>query len=543
MYLQLGARPRETQLDWTFPNGMTVKFAHLEHERTVYNYQGAAIPLICLAKGTPILMGDKSYKNIEDVAVDDMVMTLQGPRRVKKTYPKMVKDCVLAETFNSRGDFVGRQVHPKGHPILTSCGWKCWDELTKHLKNPKKFFLERLPLFIQEENSRRIKYQHPYTHEERRSHYTVDLGSCILTPYGESEVYDLTIEGENHYITQSKCVNSNCFDEVTHFTETQFFYMLSRNRSTSGVSGYIRATCNPDPDSFIRKLIDWWIDEEGYPIPERSGVLRWFIRRDDSIIWADTREELIETYGSDEIPKSLTFIPSKLSDNQILMKKDPSYLSNLMALSRVDRMRLLGGNWNVRESAGSLFQTEWFTVIDAIPTGWHSVVRAWDRAASKVSESNKDPDWTRGIKIYRYPDNTFVIADMKSLRDTPGQVEKLIKAVANLDGQGVRIISQQDPGSAGVLESDNFIRMLIGYDVRTVVISKDKITRAKPVSAQCEAGNIKVLRAPWNAEFFKELENFPTGKHDDQVDVLSLGFNELSVGHSIMDVFHRLGPN
>lgn len=51
------------------------------------------------------------------------------------------------------------------------------------------------------------------------------------------------------------------FDELTHFLESQFFYMLSRNRSMSGVKGYMRATTNPDAESWVAKLIEWWIDQ------------------------------------------------------------------------------------------------------------------------------------------------------------------------------------------------------------------------------------------------------------------------------------------
>jgi predicted phage terminase large subunit-like protein len=128
-----------------------------------------------------------------------------------------------------------------------------------------------------------------------------------------------------------------------------------------------------------------------------------------------------------------------------------------------------------------------------------------------------------------------VVGDLKSIRDTPAKVEDLIKNVASQDTQSVRIMSQQDPGSAGVSEAHHFVSMLRGYDVRTSPTSKDKVTRAKPVSAQCEVGNVKILRAPWNDEFFTELENFPDGSHDDIVDVLSGAFNEMSGGFSILD--------
>lgn len=326
------------------------------------------------------------------------------------------------------------------------------------------------------------------------------------------------------------------FDELTHFTERQFFYMLSRNRSMSGVPGYIRATCNPDADSWVRRLIDWWIGPDGYAIKERSGIIRWFIRKDDTLIWADTREALLEKYGAEEQPKSFTFIASSIHDNKILMEKDPSYISSLKALSRVERMRLLGGNWNVRPSAGMFFQRDWFTVLDVIPAGYSGVCRYWDRAATKPSESNKDPDWTRGLKLYKYPNGTWLVADLKSIQDSPGKVEQLVKATASHDSHHVMIVGEQDPGSAGVSDAENFTRMLNGYNVRIRKPTKDKVTRAKPVSAQCEAGNVYVLRAPWNEAFFSELENFPDGAHDDIVDVLSGAYNELCEGPSILDV-------
>lgn len=325
------------------------------------------------------------------------------------------------------------------------------------------------------------------------------------------------------------------FDELTHFSEKQFFYMLSRNRSTSGVPGYIRATTNPDADSWVRKLIDWWIDGEGYPIRELAGVLRWFIRQGDNLVWGDSRDELIAKYGAEQLPKSLTFIPSNVHDNKILLKKDPSYLANLRALSRVDRLRLEGGNWNVRATAGMMFQTEWFPIVDAVPAGWTQAVRFWDRAATKPNAENPDPDWTRGLKLLKYPNGRFVVADLKSCRDTPGRVEDLVKNVASHDTVATRIKSQQDPGSAGVTEAEHFVRMLAGYDVRVETMAKDKVTRAKPVSAQCEVGNIYVAKAPWNDEFFRELENFPDGSHDDIVDVLSGAFNELCGDASILD--------
>ncbi|HET8688147.1 MAG TPA: terminase family protein, partial [Methanosarcina sp.] len=151
------------------------------------------------------------------------------------------------------------------------------------------------------------------------------------------------------------------FDEITHFTESQFFYMLSRNRSMCGVQPYVRATCNPDADSWVANFISWWIDHNGYAIPERSGQLRWFVRVNGEIKWADTKEECIKLHGFANLepndpaqvkPKSVTFISARLEDNKALMEADPGYMSNLLALDIVSQARLLGGNWKIRWDTG-----------------------------------------------------------------------------------------------------------------------------------------------------------------------------------------------
>ena len=160
------------------------------------------------------------------------------------------------------------------------------------------------------------------------------------------------------------------WDELCHFSGETWWYLYSRNRdgAGSGIRPYMRATCNPDPDSFVRSLIDWWIGKDGYAIPERSGVIRWFVRCDDVMVWADTREELEGKFttpdGRPIDPTSLTFILSTVFDNKIGLSADPGYVARLQAMPLVDRERLLGdsdrgGNWNIRAGA-ELIPWEWF---------------------------------------------------------------------------------------------------------------------------------------------------------------------------------------
>lgn len=326
-------------------------------------------------------------------------------------------------------------------------------------------------------------------------------------------------------------------EEATSFTRNQFFYMLSRNRSTCGIKPYMKMTCNPDADSWVRELVDWWIDPiTGYAISERSGVIRWFIVLEDKMHWADTEKELIEKYPN-SFPKSFTFISASIFDNQKLLDIDKGYLANLHALPKVERERLLNGNWNIKPSAGLYFQKNYFEIVDAIPANTKKV-RYWDRASTKKTDSN-DPDYTVGILLEKDLNNIIYVSDMIRIQDTPLVVQTTIRNTAIHDGVNTGIGIEQDPGQAGVADVDNLSRQLQGFRVTKNKVSQDKVTRALPVSAQAEAGNIKVLRGRWNDEFFKELENFPDAKHDDIVDSLSGAYNMINANAYTLKGFGR----
>ena len=319
------------------------------------------------------------------------------------------------------------------------------------------------------------------------------------------------------------------FDELTHFTEKQFFYMLSRNRSVSGVKPYIRATTNPSKRSWVRSLVDWYVNDKGFPISERSGVIRYFIKHDDRLIWSDKKEDLESSYKG-SMPKSFTFIPANLSDNKILIETDPSYLANLKALSKVERAQLLEGNWNIEPTSGMYFKRHYFEEVGATPR-LKSIIRCWDRAATEHKDGDKgDPDYTVGIKLGLDYDGIYYVLDIIRERLTALKVEKLILNTAKQDGIDVMVKGFQDPGGAGKGEIENFIRMLAGFDVVTEKINVGKEISARPVSAQSEAGNVKILKTCSNKEvFYNELENFPESSHDDIIDALSGAFNHLSL--------------
>lgn len=313
-----------------------------------------------------------------------------------------------------------------------------------------------------------------------------------------------------------------CFDELTHFSAAQFWSMTARNRSLGEVAPYIRATCNPDADSWVAELVAWWIDPDtGLPIKRRSGSLRWFVRVGDRLEWASRKTELKKRHPG-LVPRSLTFIAARLDDNKALTRADPEYRARLMALPRVERERLLHGNWKIRPAAGLYFNRAWCQVVDAVPAGL-AVKRGWDLAATPKTEAN-DPDWTVGVKLGRSADGRYFVLDCRRLRGTPAAVERLLANTAAEDGPDVEVALPQDPGQAGKSQAAALVRALEGFAVRATPESGDKVTRFGPFSAQAEAGNVYVLRAPWNEAWFAALESFPTAPHDDDADATSRAF-------------------
>ncbi|MCP3683543.1 MAG: hypothetical protein GY861_12720 [bacterium] len=323
------------------------------------------------------------------------------------------------------------------------------------------------------------------------------------------------------------------FDELTHFTEGQFWYLITRNRPPDGYEGrsYCRATTNPEYDSWVRILIDWWIDPDtGYAIKERSGVIRYFTRIDDQIVWVD--KDWTDEEGTK--PRSITFIPSYIDDNPMGMAADPMYKSNLMAQDKVTRERLLRGNWNITYKGG-MFNPDWFKIIPTEPEGikW---IRYWDRAATEPKDEEDDPDWTAGGLVGMHGGELY-IKDMIRFRDTPAVNEKKISDAAKADRYDVKIGYEIEPGSSGVEIAQYYqTKVLKGYTVMLDRPTGNKVERCKPWCALAEHGHVYLIKGEWNRSFLAEAGGFPFGKKD-QIDSISGAYKMLTMDKYVWPLF------
>lgn len=187
--------------------------------------------------------------------------------------------------------------------------------------------------------------------------------------------------------------------------------------------------------------------------------------------------------------------------------------------------------------AGGMFKRAWFEgrTIGAAPKGtrW---VRHWDLAATAKKTSAR----TAGVKIGKAPDGSFIVGHSVTTQSEGPEVRKLIKATAETDTRYVEISLPQDPGQAGKVQARDMVAMLAGFKAHAEPETGDKVTRAEPFAAQCEAGNVFIIEGAWNESYLDELCLFPGGAFKDQVDASSGAFARLTGTKGRMQISESL---
>lgn len=178
---------------------------------------------------------------------------------------------------------------------------------------------------------------------------------------------------------------------------------------------------------------------------------------------------------------------------------------------------------------GIMFSRAWFPKVKAAPPNMRWA-RGWDIAASTEAGA----PFTCGVLLGADYQGRYCIADVTRRRVSPAQLRELLRNTAERDkqmfGSGVVQDFPQDPGAAGKIVAQDTIALMAGFVAFASPETGDKEDRARPVSAQAEAGNISYVEGPWNEEFFSEAELFPAGKFKDQIDALSRAFARLISG-------------
>ena len=304
---------------------------------------------------------------------------------------------------------------------------------------------------------------------------------------------------KDHFNYQSAAFQFVGIDELVNIREKQAMYMFSRLRrlEDSDIPIRFRAASNPPTrEQFERGA---WVKARYVdPLTRRKGVI---------------------------------FVPAKLEDNPYIDKEE--YIKSLNELDPITREQLLNGDWDVHVK-GNMFDRSWFEIVekDRVPEG-KIIARArfWDRAATEETKENKKPAYTCGARWSKTKEGIYYIESVIRFRKSSLENEQIIRQTADMDGRKVHIGMEQEPGSSGKDTIDRYRRMILPeftFKAISARTRKSKFEWASPWASQAEAGNIKLVKAPWNEAFLDEIELFPDSEFKDQVDACSGAFSMIA---------------
>ena len=322
-------------------------------------------------------------------------------------------------------------------------------------------------------------------------------------PSGATVGFGYMNHKDDHFRYGSTEYQYIAFDEVTEFQEFQYRFMFSRLRLTRdlseiyGVEPKVRSAANPIGPG---------------------------------VVWVKRRFNL--PYGCRERP----FIPARLSDNADNVDVE-LYMESLNQLDPITRERLMNGDWSIQDP-GRMFHRDWFVSenhpsLERPLSPLYAVVRYWDLAATAPA-MGRDPDYSCGVLMGKDEQERVYILDVRRFQAPPPVVEdRVIQASvedrARFPDVEYEVWMEQEPGSAGVNTISYYSRNIMqGFYFQGHKTTGSKELRAKPFSSYAANGNIYLLNGLWQTDLLDELEAFPYGEHDDQVDACSGAFQKLA---------------
>jgi predicted phage terminase large subunit-like protein len=348
-----------------------------------------------------------------------------------------------------------------------------------------EWFQERWPVLITSDQNEKLNFENVAT-----GFRSVATPSNITGRRGNVIIIDdpISVENANSVVEREKVNQWFAESLPTRLNDPE----------TSAIVLVMQRVHEDDPTGMILSK-GWGWDHLMIPMeyePERASTT--------SIQWKDPRTKAGELFFPDRFPAPVV----------------EEYRKTLGAFAYAGQMQQ-----RPAPREGAMFKRSWFKPLKAAPAGcrW---VRYWDLAASEV-QFGSDPDYTVGLKLGRMQDGRFIIADVTRMRAEGTGVRRMIRETAKEDGRYCEIGLPQDPGQAGKIQAQDLAAMLAGYVVGVERETGDKITRAEPIAAQAEAGNVYYVEGDWNEAFFSEVTLFPGSKHKDQVDALSGAFSKI----------------
>ena len=334
-------------------------------------------------------------------------------------------------------------------------------------------------------------------------------------------------------------------DCILHTNKTDFSVIIA---TRDGGQARINFRSADNPDSLRGPNISGLVLDEGSLMHEDALTIAMAcLREAGEMGWVTLgctpkgKQHWTYTFCFDEKgnPKPDTeLFRSSMRDNPFLARKFVNTMEQkYVAGSTMARQELEGDFVNL---GGLMFQRSWFLgkMVNAVPK--EAVrVRYWDKASSESLDGQEvKGDWSAGILVAHGGDGRFYVEDVVHGQWGPSQRNKIIRDTAARDsrryGNTVVIWVEQEPGSGGKESALISAQELAAYPVFIDRPIGDKPTRARPLQAQAEVGNVYIVTASWNEKFLDELTSFGAGAvHDDMVDGAAGAYNKVALASGL----------
>ncbi|MBX3243770.1 MAG: phage terminase large subunit [Acidobacteria bacterium] len=172
---------------------------------------------------------------------------------------------------------------------------------------------------------------------------------------------------------------------------------------------------------------------------------------------------------------------------------------------------------------GGLFKRKWFgRIVDAAPKGLR-----WCRAYDLAVSTKTTADFTASFRCALDANGDLYIADgFRGRLAYPEQYRYVTERMAAEEWTSHGI--EEALHGLALLQDLKRERSLSRYPLKGIKADTDKVTRALAWASRAEAGQVVLVRGAWIDEFLEEVCRFPDGRHDDQVDAVSLAVRMLS---------------
>lgn len=280
------------------------------------------------------------------------------------------------------------------------------------------------------------------------------------------------------------------------------------------------------------KVWDWFLTD-AYTRLSPDGVIiitatRWHPDDLTGRLTDEARQEELRDAGlSDEAWKVINYQALAEENDPLGRKEGEALFPDRWPARRLKQVEVVMGayKWSALyrgkpvRKGGNYIEVDKLNVIEADQVPKQMIwVRAWDLATTEKASA----DYTAGGLGAIDQEGNFYLKDFVYGQWAWPKARTKIALISR--AEKVLLVLSEIAMGRGVVQN---LMEEVSEKVKELTCDKDKLTRALPWMPLAGQGKMFLVRGEWNTYFITQASEFPTGAHDDLIDVVSLLYEQL----------------